>query len=209
MTLNAQFVISNNSNITITVPSLPEKMNDIFIPTEHLHHLDIATVHYNDSNDGLSLQLKNDVLDSILYSYYLVSERTLTQAFTLPDRVTIGDVGYHMNIYNEHKIQNLYVLKQFRIWWSDQDIQTLLYNSGNSIYLEIVPVYPWHLEIPKTDDEYEPFDAFMQRYAPYVVTEVPRENVIAWRDKCYNLLKDIIGESRIPSQQEIMTNPDL
>ena len=133
----------------------------------------------------------------------------LTQTFTLPDRVTAGNVGYYMNMYREHRTHNLEIVNQFRIWWSKQDIQTLLYNANNRIYLEIVPIYPWHLEIPKTDDEYEPFDAFMQRYAPYVVTEVPRENVIAWRDKCYNLLKDIIGESRIPSQQEIMTNPDL
>jgi len=208
MTLNVQFVISNDSNITITVPSLPEKDNVIFIPTEQLHSLDIATVTYNEYQRK-KLILHKEVIDEILYSFYIVVTRVLEQTFTLPDKVTVGNVGYYMNMYHEHRTHDLKVLDQFRIWWSNQDIQTLLYNANDRIYLEIVPIYPWHLEIPKADDEYEPFDAFMQRYTPYVVTEVPRENVITWRDKCYNLLKDIIDESRIPSQQEIMTNPDL
>ena len=150
-----------------------------------------------------------DVIKGILYPYYLILERVLTQTFTLPDRVNIGDIGYYLNMYREYRTHDLEVLDQFRLWCSKQHVQTLLYNANNSIYLEIVPLYPWHLAIPETDDEYEPFDAFMQRYAPYVVTEVPREKVIIWRDTCYNLLKDIIGESEIPSQQEIMTNPDL
>jgi len=208
MTLNAQFVINNNSNITITVPSLPEKMNDIFPPTEQLHSLDIATVTYNE-HQKKKLTLHKEVIDEVLYSYYLVLERVLERAFTLPERVNIGDVGYYLNIYREYRTHDLAVLDQFRVWCSKQHIQTLLYNTNNNIYLEIIPLYPWHLAIPETDDEYEPFDAFMQRYTPYVVTEVARENVITWRDKCYNLLKDIIDESRIPSQQEIMTNPDL
>ena len=207
MALNAQFVISNNSNITITVPSLPEKDNEIFIPTETLHQLDIGKAVYE--NKKYSILLLQDVIKGILYPYYLILERVLTQTFTLPDRVNIGDIGYYLNMYREYRTHDLEVLDQFRLWCSKQHVQTLLYNANNSIYLEIVPLYPWHLAIPETDDEYEPFDAFMQRYAPYVVTEVPREKVIIWRDTCYNLLKDIIGKSEIPSQQEIITNPDL
>jgi len=201
MTLNVQLAINDYSQITITVPSLPEKDNVIFIPGPELHHLDIATVEYSDKDKNLPLD--RDVVDTIFYSCYLVLERALSDAFSPPDHITTGNVGYYMNMFNEHRQSHLKVLKKFRAWWSRQDVQTIIYSRDNTIYLEIVPIYPWHLDVPSAEEEYESFNEFMQRYKPYVVKEIPRETIITWRNKCYKLLYSLIGKERMPSHATI------
>ena len=204
MQLNARFVINDNSEIVIQVPDTSKKDNAVFVPDEYLHPLDIAHVIYKDNSHVL--QLKQDVLDDVLFRLYYVMVNAINITTTIPGEAEIGNVGYWLNdMYHEADDQEGISTLHFRVWWYN-DICTLIYSKNSNIYLEIIPMYPWILQPVENDEAYITFQEFMYTYRLYVFKAISREEAIKWKDYCHSLLVQLLGESEIPSLQDIVQN---
>lgn len=177
------FILDKNKKISILVPDVSTKINYFYKPTEHLHKFDEATAIFINENNNF--QIKKDTLDEILLTLNGTLKNVLLKNKCLPDIIQAGNAGYVLNNILNDLGPN--ILSPFWVW-SSKHIQTLIYKSNNTIYLEIVPTYPWVYEEPKPGDKYISFDEFMKTYKPYAVEIISPETAQIWLNKCQEIL---------------------
>ena len=192
MQLDVQFVIDNNKKIRVTVPDLPDKENEIYTPTKELHKYDLATVEY--IQEKASFFITQETIMEIFLSSYITIERGLAGLLTFDDNIKPGTVG---------KLINQFYNNIFNIWLGKY-IDTLLYNVNDTIYIEVVPAYPWLHVPPENHETYISFKHFIDAYKPYVYTAIPEEQCITWKNTCYDVLKTILDKNDIPHSNDVL-----
>lgn len=181
------FDLSSDKKIRVTVPDWPDKINYYYEPTKKLHKFDEATVAYIESE--INIELTKDIIDVIMCRFYESLKKAVNADTLLPHFIRPGDLGYVLNraLNGLEEID----ISPYWLWSSSKNMQVLLYNSSNKIYLEVVPSYPWTFLDPLPGDHYMSFEEFMKNYQPYVVEIIPMEIAIQWKDQCNRLLDSI------------------
>lgn len=184
------FVLDKDKKITIQIPDLPNKVNYYYEPTEKIHKFDEGTVSFVDKD--FNIELKKEILNEIVCPFYALLKKALHNELQLPDITKIGHAGYALNSMLHNKQDDSIPL--YWLWAGSEHRSTLLYNANNTIYLEIVPLYPWLYRDKKPSDNYISFDEFMKTYKPYVVETIPIDIAKQWLKQCEELLKNIDSE---------------
>jgi len=180
------FTLNVNIKITIIIPEVSSKFNYYYEPTEKLNQFDEATVYF--INSANKLELYKDVLDDALFSLNGSLRKAVSNTLLLPKTIAVGTAGYVFN----NMLNGVIDIELEHLWvWSMRGISTLIYTINNTIYLEIVPIYPWTFSEPGGDN-YISFDEFMKNYKPYVVEIIPHETALQWIKTSEEYLK-IIG----------------
>ena len=188
MMTQIDFQIDKEKKIIVTVPNLEKKITYFYPSTENLHKFDEATLYY--INNNYSLEICKDTLDEVILSLHGALKYALSNIKSLPSNIEAGTAGYALN----HMLNNIAIddLKPFWVWSSKEHVQTLIYSSNNTIYLEIIPTYPWVYNEPKPGDRYISFEEFMKTYKPYAVEQISHEIAQIWLDECEKALRTII-----------------
>ena len=192
MTLDVSIAVDRYSNIRITVPDTANKENIAGNSTSQLHALDIATAEYIGQKTCITLY--TDTIGNLTYFLYIALVRSIAEVLTIPHTVDPGTIGRFINIL-DNRVCDV---------WIRRAVRTMLYNRDNSIYLEIIPLYPWRTVEPKSHEHYIPFSTFLQQYEAYVIHSLTWEVAIQWRDTCYDILCRIGDESDIPTKDTII-----
>lgn len=181
------FFLDKESKINIVIPDLPQKHNYYYEPTDKLNRFDEVTVTY--TGDNFSIVLSKDILNEILHVFNECLKKVIHGKLQLLSTAKTGTLGYTLNnILNEKQDDDI---SFFWVWSSLNNIDTLFYNIGDEIYLEIVPAYPWTYQEPTAGDGYISFEEFMNNYKPYVVKNISVNTAIQWQRTCEDILKSI------------------
>ncbi len=182
-----EFIIDTKSRITISIPDVPLKNNYYYKPIKKLNKFDEATVQLITLKEKLILQ--KDILDDIILDLRGSLKKALSNELFLPNTIQQSNWGLEFNrlLYYDNEIN----LSYFWVWSYTNNIQTLLYNSHNKIYLEIVPTCP-NLVTNKSKHTVDKlFRRFMKTYKPYFVTTISHETAQKWLAQCEEIVKII------------------
>jgi len=181
------FVLDNKTKILISIPDLQLKFNYYYEPTEKLHKFDEAKVCFVSKQN--EILLCQDILDHIIQTMHVRLKKASTNNLLLPERLKAGYVGAELNkMLNGISDLNL---NPFWMWSALGEVQTLLYNYDNKIYLEIVPTFPDSFDDNSDKPLSELFKEFMKTYKPYFVTEIPIETAQQWLEQSEQIIQMI------------------
>lgn len=178
------FPISKTKILKISIPDLPEKFNYYYEPTEKLHEFDEATVTFIDQDS--CLEINKDMLTQIVTVLHGTLKLLLANNLQIPKQVSPGSLGILLN--NKINRVTRADLSNFWMWSSENNNGTLMYNSNDKIYMEIVPLYPWTFVDPNPGDSYISFDDFMKQYKYYAFEPISKETAIEWHNQCEKIL---------------------
>ncbi len=176
------------------VPELEEKINFYGNPTKKLDKFDTVAVFFE--TDNKKLLLEETLLDLILLSFKESLEKTIQNQLSIPKEITPGLIGLHSNdiekvISNPNfrgKTDDPYIdLGLF----SDNSIETWLYNKNSKIILEISPHYKWHYHRRKKGEIITSYEEYRENYKPIKVIEISKEKAKKWLKKCKELCKQL------------------
>ena len=75
--------------------------------------------------------------------------------------------------------------------FSENSIETWLYNKNSKIILEISPSYEWFSHRRKKGEIVPPYEEYRKKYKPIKVIEIPKEQAKKWLEKCTELSKQL------------------
>ena len=195
MQLDVHIVIDAQNEINILVPDLPHKETYCRAPSTTLHHCDKALTRYIGSTSCLDLS-REDVCNT-LYNLYKQLVKSL-YIKTIPKNASAGSVGKELSKILADDHADTSDIFDCLVWDHCIPIATLLYSTGNKIYIEIAPLYPWALRSVKTHEKhtYYPREVHLQQYTPYVWKEISRKQAISWKNQIYNALEPVVRGCR-------------
>ena len=115
-------------------------------------------------------------------------KKALANNLPLPDALEKGNVGIGLNKMLQRK--NNINLRPFWIW-SFNDVETLIYNADNKIYLEIAPTCPDIFADKSAKIINMLFQKFIKTYKPYLVSTISRQRAQKWLAQCEEIVKII------------------
>jgi hypothetical protein len=182
------FKINKDSSIEIAVPTLKDKFNRYYKPTQELQKFDHVKVIFY-LKDKRFIIFYDDI-QSCLTQFQGSLKLVLENKISLPDFINLGNLGYHYN--NDMNIQDRKSVNYSFFWlWSSTNLQTWLYNRDSKIYIEITPTYPWLFADRKKGEKYIPFKKFIENYKPIAVEEIDRSIAEQWLNECRAMLTEL------------------
>lgn len=164
--------INKNEYITIKIPNKS---------TEDINGYEIATGIYH-TNDHRKLSILSRVFDIEIEISKLIAhlKHVLNNELEINLKI-LPNIGLEWNTW-------LYTLKKARDPWegkpylcfSGRDGETFIYTIDGTIYLEIVPTYPWLFGDKPKGMRKIPFKKFLKNYKPCIRTTITRETAEEW-----------------------------
>lgn len=182
----------------------------IIIPHKSIEELQMCerlTGFYR-TQDGEEISILNQCdciegeLDAIIEKLTLALSNQLTI-----DKTLLPNIGYQRN-------QWLHALKKGQPEWcgsiylcfsTTHKIETFLYVEEGSIYLEIIPLYPWFFGNKPKGLKKISFKEFLKNYKPYVRVIITRETAKQWLATA-QLLRNIIDQNYQSAIANLPTN---
>lgn len=80
---------------------------------------------------------------------------------------------------------------QFILWYY-YDNTAIIYGISNKYYLEIYEGYKWMYENPKEEEKeaYITFEEYAANYKPLIVTQLKKEVLLDWKQRCEKMQKE-------------------
>lgn len=194
-----KLTIINKNSLKITLPN--HKTNLYYEPSEKLNRFDeVEIAYYSDKNKKTILSF--DIIREILMSLSGSLEDAINTKLELPSFIKKSEFG---KFYNETSYQitiednedltteeknNLDLFSKHWLF-SDESIQTWIYNVEDKICIEITPSYKWLYQDPKLNEKFIPFKEFREHYKPYDIFCIDKKIASQWKLKCDEILKDL------------------
>lgn len=175
--------IGINQFLKIELPVRSQKQNLYYESTDEINRFDIVKVWF--LNNDESLLLFNDALQEVLYAF-VNTLRFLLSCDKEIDDIKVGELGKMYDI-DTHK--KLYKVPEESVVLACHNILTFMYRIRRCIYMEIAPTYPWEYSDPKYNEEFIPFDEYIDKHKPYAVIEIDFETAQDWIKQCEELIK--------------------
>lgn len=161
------FKINETTNIKFILPC----------PKEELFSCDEIIIMINHNNDNYQVYSN----DCILWALRCFDD-SLNKAinFELQLDSSIDNLGYLLNqnlhdpINTTNDINGHLKIEDYEVWDYSEYV-VLLYNKGESIFLEVAPVYKWHNRKPTKDEQYIPYDEFIKNYQSILTIKIDKE----------------------------------
>lgn len=156
---------------------------------------DTKIIYYDQTT---SLELYNYCVGEILEIFKIKLEKALTNKLKLHESIQM-DVGFLLNEFVQ-KRQALPLLESgmgtdwvgvVNLIWSTDKLATWLYSKDNKIFLEITPVYAWHLLEQKKTEQFYSYEEFIKNYKPIVIFEISKDLAQQWLMKIDEMLNFI------------------
>lgn len=192
MQIIEQFKFSKNVMFELMVPSLEEKYNYYYKPTEALHTFDEGTVTLNVNGQKSIVMI--ETIQSIICPLSDHLKKTLQNERPLPSQIPLGSLmifynrDHYRNYWQDENLPCTDTINYFPFWlWSTPgNMQSWIYNRDNKIYLEIGKSYV----VPEPQDD-QAFEEFMSQYKPLFFEEIPREIAQDWLKKAKRIVHEI------------------
>jgi len=180
--------VINGSNIEI---SSENENDEIFLFDE----IEIAYC-----NQEKKLVLYEDFLCEGIRSLQKISQKALTGELEIDEKYFSKGMGYEWNIIS-NRIANdewgtIDITSPYALWSTSNKYATAtwIYSFKGEIYFEVSPQYKWNYSEPEEDENFIPFEEFVQNYQFYIKIKIDKENLISWNEKRANqILKKMKG----------------
>lgn len=187
------FQISESQKIQIIIDE-HDKINVYGYVRQSIHPFDEVEVVYVYNEHVITLA--KDIIRHIIATFVVQLEQSLEGKLQLDSSLTIGKVGYFFSkeTYlnnNDGSEEKDDIFPEYWVWSSLNNMQTWLYNVGDTIYLEISPTYEWLFSDLQEGELSISFDEYMNAYKPIVIVELQRSLVQLWINQCHVLLQEI------------------
>lgn len=195
MILIQKLVLNLHKSIDIVMPSVEDKFNTYYQPTNDLNRFD--EIFFILKEKDKEVIVVSESAEYVIDITKPVLELALKDALILPKAITVGDLGRNYNISTYNAINDgidddtdYTHLSLCAGGFTRTNLHTFMYNKDNKIYLEIAPVYPWIWDEPGTvtDSNHITFDEFMETYKPIAVEELDHTTVQRWIEQCNEIL---------------------
>lgn len=199
MNLIERFIVKENIYIDLLIPSLKNKVNYYYKPSQKLHKFDEVLAMLVVQNE--SFLVAKDVIQSELSSLYHYLKKALNDELELPSIVSNGYLSKYYNIehYHDQWLENetptIFKVDYTRYWlWSCiNKIQSWMYNYNNKIYIEIGRSHTSIYSEDATRNDKE-FEKYIADYKPLIFIDIPHEVAQEWLKRCEKIIRDIGSE---------------
>lgn len=163
----------------------------------HLYRWDPIEIIFKDENSEYIINQHDHLMPQVEQLYDCL-QGAISNKLSLLKSIK-ADLGYlwnqdlnHCSITSHEQLQKEKDWKGAKyLMWDGNKFDTWLYNKNNKIYIEITPIYPWHFNKPKAEDNYIPYDEWIKNYKPLVIIEIDKVAAKQWYDQAGKIMQEI------------------